>query len=217
MREKLYSEKVDNYFTNVRRDVIDLIPKEKKNINMLEIGAGDGSTLIYCKKNGYAKSITGVELCKIDGSLQESDEFSDFIIGDVEHMDLGFKEKSFDVILCLDILEHLVDPSALLQKIRTYLKDDGVLITSIPNIREFLTMINIFFKGDFKYTDSGILDKTHLRFFCKKNIINLFHDNNFKIIKITDAKNGKRWIINRLTLGIFEEFITAQYYTVLRK
>lgn len=217
MENKLYTDKTDDYFSNVRTDVIDLIPQNNLNANMLEIGAGDGSTLLYCKKNGYAKNITGIELCKMEGSLQESSEFDDFIIGNIETMDLEFKENSFDVILCLDVLEHLIDPSSLLQKIKIYLKDDGVLVTSIPNIRELSTMINIFFKGDFRYTDSGVLDKTHLRFFCKKNIIDLFLKNNFKIIKLTDAKNGKRWIINRFTFGLFEEFITAQYYTVLKK
>lgn len=217
MKEKQYIDKVEDYFNHIRMDAIELIPTENRNGNMLEIGAADGSTLLYCKKNGYAENITGVELCQIEGSLQNSTEFDDFIIGDIESIDLPFKESSFDVILCLDVLEHLVDPSALLQKIKTYLKDDGVLITSIPNIRELMTMINIFFKGDFKYTDSGVLDKTHLRFFCKKNIIDLFLDNEFKIVKITDAKNGKRSVVNRLTFGFFEEFITAQYYTVLRK
>jgi len=217
MKENLYSDKIDDYFSHVRTDAINLIPEVNRNANMLEIGAGNGSTLVYCKRNGYAKNIVGIELCKMEGSLQDSDEFDDFIIGDIENIDLALKEKSFDVILCLDVLEHLVNPSSVLQNIKLYLKDDGVLITSIPNIREFKTMITIFFKGDFKYADAGILDRTHLRFFCKKNIMDLFIDNHFKIIKITDAKNGKRWILNRFTLGLFEEFITAQYYTVLKK
>jgi len=217
MKENQYIEKEEDYFSHVRMDAIELIPMENRNGNMLEIGAADGSTLLYCKKNAYAKNITGVELCKIEGSLQESTDFDAFIIGDIESLDLQFSENSFDVILCLDVLEHLVDPSALLHKVKTFLKDDGVLITSVPNIRELVTMVNIFLRGDFKYTDSGVLDRTHLRFFCKKNIIELFLDNGFRIVKITDAKNGKRWVVNRLTFGLFEEFITAQYYTVLRK
>lgn len=51
---------------------------------------------------------------------------------------------------------------------RYFLKDDGAFIASLPNIRQMQMLVQIYFKGDFKYEDAGILDKTHLRFFVKK-------------------------------------------------
>lgn len=216
----MYDEKTTEYFQTIRNELLDLIPIENRNGNMLEIGAGAGNTLIYAKENGYAKQISGIELCTIKNSFQNNQEFEKFIIGNIENIDLPFDEGQFDVILCGDVLEHLIDPYQAINRLKKLLKHTGVLITSIPNIREWQTMRDIFFRGNFKYTDAGILDKTHLRFFCKKNIVDLFLDNDLEIVKMisnTECIGHGSKIFNRLTLNLFEEFLAAQYYTVAKK
>jgi len=213
----MYKEKGNQYFSNIRKELLDLIPKENRNGNILEIGAGGGDTLIYAKRNNYAKSIYGIELCKIEGSLQESDELNDFVIGDIEKIDINFNIK-FDVIICGDVLEHLVDPYNIISKLKKNLKKDGVIIASLSNIRQIFILKDILINGDFRYTDAGILDKTHLRFFCKKNMINLFEDNNLIVKKIISNSNliGKTTKkINKLTFNIFDEFLAVQYYLVV--
>jgi SAM-dependent methyltransferase len=172
----MYNEKKDHYFKNVRKELLDLIPPENRMGNMLEIGAGGGNTLVYAKKNNYAKYITGIELCKVDNSFQDSDEFDAFLIGDIETMVLPFENNQFDVILLGDVLEHLVDPYAVIRKIKPLLSPKGVIIASLPNIRQVSVLKDIVLNGDFKYRDAGIMDRTHLRFFCKKNIIEMFVD-----------------------------------------
>ena len=77
-------------------------------------------------------------------------------------------------------------------------------------------MLKIFFKGDFLYENEGILDKTHLRFFCKKNIIDLFKKNGYTIEKITYNLAPKRNILNKMFLGFLEEFLVAQYIVLAR-
>ena len=146
----MYDEKQQQYFSYVRRSLLDLILQKNKNGNILEIGAGDGATILYAKENGYAKHINGIELCKIENSSQQSSQFDNFIIGNIEELSLPFKKNSFDVIICGDVLEHLINPNKTLQKLKPYLKQDGVLIASIPNIREWNTMKSIFLNGDFR-------------------------------------------------------------------
>ena len=147
MSIKEYKSKKDYYFSNVRKEILDLIPAKNSNANMLEIGAGSGDTLLYAKQNAYAKYISGIELCKIDESHQESEEFSNFIIGDIENIVLPFENKTFDVIICGDVLEHLVNPYAVVEKLKKLLKDDGVIIVSLPNIRQIYILKDIVFKG----------------------------------------------------------------------
>ena len=212
------------YQQEPRKELLELIPIKNRNGNMLEIGAGAGDTLLYAKENNYAQNIYGVELCKIENSNQTSEIFSNFIIGNIEDLKLPFEKESFNIIICGDVLEHLIDPYTVLNKLKEYLTDDGVIIASIPNIREFKTMKKIFFQGDFKYEESGILDKTHLRFFTKKNIIELFKNQGFNIIDIISSNKGmamrylKRLRIFKLFLQIFfEEFVTVRYFIIAEK
>jgi len=217
-------EKTYIYKQEPRKELLELIPSINRGGDILEIGAGAGDTLLYAKENGFANNIYGVELCKIENSNQDNKIFSDFIIGNIETIDLPFEDSQFDVILCGDVLEHLINPYKTLESLKKYLKPNGVIIASIPNIREFKTMKKIFFQGDFRYEDSGILDRTHLRFFCKKNIIELFEEQNFNIIDIVSSNKGlavrylKRLRVFKLFLQMFfEEFVTIRYFVVASK
>ena len=217
----------DTYFTNVRKELLELIPKNLKNGTVLEIGAGTGNTLLYAKQNGYAQNIYGIELCEMENSNQKNEFFSDFIIGNIEEMELPYDEKFFDVILCGDVLEHLIDPYTLLKKLKKYLKDDGCIIASLPNIRQWDILKKIVFQGDFHYENSGILDKTHLRFFTKKTMIELFENQGFNVKKIvgnnicsTKKYNVIRRFFNYLSCKrrhLLEEFYVTQYYLVAYK
>jgi len=220
-------DKVPTYFDYVRKVLLDLIPTNLRGGVMLEIGAAGGNTSLYAKHEGYADKIYGVELCEIEESNQKDSAFSDFIIGDLEKIELPFEEKSFDVILCGDVLEHLVDPYAQVDRLRNLLKDEGRLIVSLPNIRQWRTIKKILVKGDFKYEDSGILDRTHLRFFTKKNMIDLFEQRGFKVEKIvpndmcsTEKRNPMHRFFKKLSCikrHLFEEFYAMQYYLVISK
>jgi len=216
----MYEEKQQSYFESVRLELLELIPKKNRRGNMLEIGAGSGSTLMYAKQNGYAKNIYGIELNEIKDSHQNSKEFESFIIGNIENMALPFDQNQFDVILCGDVLEHLVDPYSVLRKLKKYLKKDGTFIASIPNIRYFSILKQLILHGDFKYTERGILDRTHLRFFCKKNMIELFEGNGYSVCRIISNISligNKSKKFNKITFGKFEEFLTPQYYLVVNK
>ncbi len=208
----LYRQKHNTYFSNTRHDLIELIPQNRNKI--LEIGCGTGATLIALKKLGKADYVSGVDIV----DLNQKEELDKFICCDIEKevSSLPFANDFFDIIICADILEHLIDPWKVVKELKRYLKKDGILIASIPNIREIKTMLKIFFKGDFLYENEGILDKTHLRFFCKKNIIDLFKKNGYTIEKITYNLAPKRNILNKMFLGFLEEFLVAQYIVLAR-
>ena len=175
MSSNHYAVKESNYFSNIRRDIISLIPENSKQ-KILEIGAGAGNTLLYIKENQIAKEVMGVELMEIANSNQKHPLIDKFQIANIEHESIQAQEEYFDIIICADVLEHLVDPWSIVDKLSRYLKKDGLLIVSIPNIREWKTLSKIIFRGDFSYQSSGgIMDKTHLRFFCKRNIYQLLN------------------------------------------
>lgn len=219
----MYSLDNSEYFSNSRVDLLELIPIKNRNGKLLEVGAGTGDTLIYAKENGYAKEAYGVELFKLENSNQLSSVIDGFYIANIEDCNLEYADKTFDVIILGDVLEHLVDPYKVIEYLKKILKDDGVLISSIPNIRYYKVIKSIVIDGDFKYTESGILDRTHLRFFCRKNIMKLFEDKGFNVDKMTSdfeknsRKKGKKDLLNKLFFGRLTDFFVFQFLTVASK
>lgn len=218
-----YNEKNEKYFTNVRFDLIRLLPVNP-DAKVLEIGAGGGDTLIEIKKKNLAREVVGVELMEIPESNQSHSLINQFLISNIETDTLPFSASYFDAILIGDVLEHLVNPWKTIESLSKYLKKNGVFIVSAPNIRFIKAFIKIFLKGDFGYEKQGLFDKTHLRFFCKKNIKQLFSTEFLRVESITpidklwdDGKIYAKKVFNKITFGIFEEFLTLQYIVVAKK
>jgi 2-polyprenyl-3-methyl-5-hydroxy-6-metoxy-1,4-benzoquinol methylase len=217
-----YENKDSSYYSNIRLDLVNLIDTNKTGLKVLEIGAAYGETLYYLKEKGLAIEAIGIELFEDKNNKEKYKIIDRFIFGNINEIHLPEFEGYFDLILLPDVLEHIFDPKVTLKKVHKYLKNDGEIIVSMPNIRHFSAFINIFVKGDFKYEDSGIFDYTHVKFYCKKNIKELLETTNFKILKTESSiKNfkGKSFskVINNITLGVFEEFFSTQYFFRSRK
>ncbi|RMG74083.1 MAG: methyltransferase domain-containing protein, partial [Nitrospirae bacterium] len=89
----------------------------------------------------------------------------------------------FDCIILADILEHLREPGLTLKKLKGYLSQDGVIVASIPNVRYF-EVLNMLAEGFWTYTEAGILDRTHLRFFTRREIEKMFTEAGLEITGI---------------------------------
>ncbi len=138
----LYTSKNKNYFSGTRHDIIKLVPEGSNKV--LEIGCGAGNTLVELKKLGKAEYCAGVDI--ID--MNQKSKLNDFVLADIENEELPLPQRYFDVIICADVLEHLKDPWATLDKLKTYLKKDGILIASLPNVREIKTVFNSLYYND---------------------------------------------------------------------
>ena len=94
------------------------------------------------------------------------------------------REEKFDVVVLSDIIEHVYDPMALLINVKTFLKEDGELLLSVPNVASWATRLNLLF-GRWEYTISGVLDRGHIRFFTLNSIKRLLKTAQFEIIDIS--------------------------------
>jgi 2-polyprenyl-3-methyl-5-hydroxy-6-metoxy-1,4-benzoquinol methylase len=107
----------------------------------------------------------------------------DIRVGDVEAMQLDLPEGSFDVILCADVIEHLRDPGAFLERIRPLLRAGGRLVLSTPNIANWSIRAALLF-GWFRYADQGILDRTHTHLFTRKTLLECIRDAGYTVESI---------------------------------
>lgn len=217
--EKLFEKKwgiVKDYYTYVRQPIIDMMThSEAADIKVLEVGCGVGMTLSHIKYLYPNALVYGIELnetaAEIGGNIVNVRS------GNIETMTLDFKEETFDYIIFADVLEHLHDPEEILKKMRKYLTKDGCILASIPNLMHG-DVITELLKGNFSYQDSGILDRTHLRFFTRKEIIKMFDRCRYSIkylggIRVEPAKNLEmlKQLYQLPDVAGSEEFSTYQY------
>lgn len=152
-----------------------LIPPSGQRI--LDIGSGPSELSRLLKKEG--NRIVGVDRSfaeEGDSGLEQK------IVRDLEKdFDLPFG-REFDIILFLDVLEHLTNPAALLGKARKYLKPGGKVIFSVPNVAHWSVRFSLLL-GHFRYAERGILDKTHLHFYTLRTFRQLLRENNYKIVR----------------------------------
>ena len=192
------SSSPESYYSNIREDLVNLISSDKQAfINILEIGCGSGATLAYIRKTFPNSTVYGIEYVEEVACM--ADKNLNVICGDVENMDFEYEHESFDYIICGDVIEHLRYPEDVLKKLKNYLKPDGHILCSIPNMMH-ASVIYELLRGNFTYQDSGILDRTHLRFFTANEIIRMFERLDFQIIQML------RRILQQNTTKEFGEF-----------
>jgi 2-polyprenyl-3-methyl-5-hydroxy-6-metoxy-1,4-benzoquinol methylase len=215
----MYATKNESYFNTSRMDVLDLL-RDKQGVKILEIGAGTGATLVTSKDLGIASEVTGIELMRIEGSGQDNPTIDRFIIGDLNSALKDIERSYFDVVICADVLEHLVDPWSVLKELHERMVEGGTLVVSLPNFRNHRVLRKLIVGGSFEYADSGILDKTHLRFFCKKDIIEMLESCSFKVEFIKEhmgAYGVRHKLADGITLKLLHDFFVFQYVVVVRK
>ena len=146
---------------------------------VLDIGCGKGFFAEQLRKAG--NRITGIDA--VDGA-ESPETFESFIRADLDEGLSGVAEKlsgqRFDYILLLDILEHLRQPESLLRQCRPFLGPEGKIIISLPNVANITVRAALFF-GRFEYTERGLLDKTHLRFFTRKTARKFVENAGFEV------------------------------------
>jgi len=170
-------------YSGARPDVVSLV--RGKPANVLDIGCGAGMTAALVREISPGARLVGVEP---DSQLaaQAGGRLDVVIAGDAEQDDTWAAVAAlapFDLVVCADVLEHMVDPAKFLQKLPSCLAPGGQLITSIPNVRHWSTFFSLGLLGTWPRRERGIHDKTHLRFFARKDVIALGAGAGFRCVR----------------------------------
>ncbi len=168
-----------------------------KNKNILDVGCNEG----YFGFNNIEKSNNYYGIDIMDESLEvASKKYTAVEIYNLEQLkDLNFKVK-FDYIIYGDVLEHIKNPEEVIKFFtKKYLKDEGKVIISLPNVANWQIRFNLLF-GKFDYTEIGILDNTHLKLYTFKSAQELIKRVNLKVKKIEFGSDIFGPIINLLPI-----------------
>jgi 2-polyprenyl-3-methyl-5-hydroxy-6-metoxy-1,4-benzoquinol methylase len=197
-----------DYYHWVRQEIKPLLPKNPSRI--LEVGAGAGHTLKWIKELYPKTETTAVEINS--ALLQELRQNVDVpIIGPID--EALPQLKSYDLILFLDVLEHLSDPTATLRNLSKHLEANGQVIVSVPNIAHLSVSVPLLLQRRFDYQDAGILDRTHLKFFVEGTAIKLLNDANFIVTAglVSGIQGPKSKLLDLVSFGGLRHHLAKQY------
>jgi 2-polyprenyl-3-methyl-5-hydroxy-6-metoxy-1,4-benzoquinol methylase len=173
-----YKSKPESYFQGCREDYVTALP-DNPGASILEVGCAYGATGQLALERGKCSRYVGIDI-NPDVSDIAGERLSEVIIGNVEEMSIDFQSNSFDALILSEVLEHLVDPWAVVKSLGTFVKPGGLVLASSPNISHYSVILNLL-KGQWRLTDKGVMDRTHLRWFVPELYCELFERAGFAI------------------------------------
>ena len=166
--------KPDQYYAGSRSDMVKYVRDNPRHI--LEIGCGQGN---------FSKNFPNCEYLGIEPNAEMAAKAAanniHVINGLYDDVASQIPNGHFDLIVCNDVIEHMIDPAGFLRNVKSKLAPNGQLIASIPNIRYAPILFDLIVHADFEYQTQGIMDYTHLHFFTPKSFKRLAEQCGWKI------------------------------------
>jgi len=218
-----YETKPTEYFQEARPEMLQFVPVHCRRV--LDVGCAEGAFGESLKRTRGIE-VWGVEPTK--SAVAKATSKLDRVIEGVFGPENALPAGSFDCILFNDVLEHMLAPEMALRYARSLLAPGGVVVASVPNIRYYPTVKQLIMHARWEYVDSGILDRTHLRFFTHSSIVNMFDREGFAIDSICGihpyrGPSGPRrfvwWLLrlaDRLAGNRFDDMRFLQFVVVTK-
>lgn len=205
------------YYSSIKNELIQFIKEDyNQPINVLEIGCGFGATLAHIESLWSNAKVYGIE--SEENVTAIASHYLNIIQGNAETMHLPYPTSYFDYIILGDVLESLINPENLLKRLTPYLRAAGQFICSMPNLMHTSALFPLLLNGTFDYQSTGILGKTHLKFFTLDSIYKLFNRCGLEIsdIKgITSITEENNQILDTLLATLpmpdKQQFLISQY------
>lgn len=209
------SAKPDGYYALDRADVVAELPEPIGRV--LDVGCGEGGVGRALRARG-ATAVWGVEAEPV--AAERASATLDAVVSDTieEALASGALERPFDTICCYDVLEHLVDPAAVVRGLSTLASPGARLHVSVPNARHFSLLRDLVLRGTFGYTEWGHRDETHLRWFTRRDVVALLEDNGWRVRWWRPNVFRRRdRTADRATFGLAREFIALQWHVLAER
>ena len=201
-----------------------IVEQITEGASVLEFGCATGYMSRYLKENKHCR-VYGIEID--EEAIKTASHYLDrAICCNVEHVSWAeeIAGEKFDYILFADVLEHLRNPDEVLRKAADFLKDDGRIIVSVPNITHSDIILKMLL-NHFEYTKTGLLDNTHIHFWGSSNLKDFFDSFGLTMTvldgtvmpmgtteqKCTDINSDLAKIIGSKAYGNIYQFICVLY------
>jgi 2-polyprenyl-3-methyl-5-hydroxy-6-metoxy-1,4-benzoquinol methylase len=197
------------YFANSRPELVAALPRPIGRV--LDVGCGEGQVGRALRAEG-AEWLSGIEIVEAAADVAR-EAYDEVLVGPVEDM-LAGATGPFDTFCCYDVLEHLADPYAVLRALRSMAAPGARLHVSVPNARHVSLMRDLILRGTFGYSDWGHRDRTHLRWFTRRDIVAAIEEAGWRVDGVSHPRLRRSAGLDRLTRGRSTEFLVGQWYVL---
>ena len=202
-------QSVADYHDLVRRDVFLVLPQRIGRV--LDLGGGIGATAAALKADGRAESAVLFDQVATNPA-PGIDAAVPVDLNDLARLNALLAEHGpFDTVLCLDVLEHLYDPWATVSAVHRALAPGGALVISLPNLTYIGLLGPLLLWDRFDYADSGIMDRTHIRWFTRTGAMALATGSGLRLAAITQHIFGWKKLLVMLSGGLLTRFFAFQH------
>jgi glycosyltransferase involved in cell wall biosynthesis len=160
--------------------ILGLLRSGSTRLRILDVGVATGYLDRELRASGHL--VTGIEQ-RPEAAARARPFCDELLVGDVQALDLSAYDREFDRVVLADVLEHLQDPAAVMEKLTQTLKTGGRIIASVPNVANIYVRLNLLF-GRFRYDLRGILDVSHMRFFTLRSFRELIDAAGLEILSL---------------------------------
>jgi 2-polyprenyl-3-methyl-5-hydroxy-6-metoxy-1,4-benzoquinol methylase len=194
-----------------RHELLPFVPDTARSL--LDVGCGSGAFGRLLRSRRPDMELWAVEPDPAS-ALAAQDGFDRVVPGTFP--DRRIPAGKFDVVLCADVLEHMPEPELALHAAAQAMAAGGIMIASIPNVRNWRHVLwPLLRHGKWEYTDRGILDRTHLRFFTRSSMRDLFTGNDWAVESVTGINFHRRErILSAVSARTLDDFLFPQYVVV---
>lgn len=199
------------YPAAAREEVADLLPSGLASI--MDIGCARGGFGGELRRRGWAGRLIGVEPSAEQAGDARSRGYDQVIEGFFPD-DVG-DDLQVDCVVFNDILEHMLDPWAGVRHSVKHLRPGGWIVASIPSIQYLPALLQVA-RGKWDYTDEGLLDRTHVRFFTRRTMVKMFEDEGFTVVACHGIHSflAGRWRFLRPVQRIFGDTRFLHYVVI---
>ena len=211
-------KKPEGYYGFKRPEMVFFLPDEYRRV--LEIGCGEGQFRRHLK---LAVEVWGIEPDSKAAAAARG-KMNRVLVGTYDEVSEEIPENYFDLVIANDVIEHMPDHDAFFISIQRKMVSGGRLAASLPNVRHWSILRQLIWNKDWRYTDQGILDRTHLRAFTEKSLKRTLETHDFTIEKIKGInrmelkmKNLFPHFLRLATLGYYGDILYYQFGLCVRK
>lgn len=185
----------DPYGDGFNPDLLERIPLRARLV--LDVGCGTGALGAAFKRRQPAARVIGIESDRARAEIAAR-RLDQVFCGDIEinpfPADL---QGRVDCLVLGDVLEHLEDPWAFLARTPPLLSAEGVVVASVPNVEHWSLLLRLL-RGEWGYEESGLFDRTHLRWFSARSLVEAFRAAGYQpldiVPRIFEAEAGQRFL-----------------------
>lgn len=206
---------IADYYVAQRPEFVSFVGQSGAFATAIDIGCAGGKLGADLLRKGIVGTCDGIEPFPAAATLAQ-DNLRQVWQGGLEAVANDVPWPQYELLLMADVLEHLVDPWSALRLLHERTAPSCRLALSVPNVRHYKVVLPLLFRGEFRYRDHGIMDRTHLHFYTSDSITETLAECGWKVVRVDShmKKSYRRWFF---PTRLLEPFLAVQHLLIAEK